>query len=69
MPPKSTAKELEAVLSRLGANMVQSSESPLFFIHLVGFLSGSDEKSNFMICNFKLPFSFLSDFYPWLPKN
>ncbi|XP_014636310.1 PREDICTED: methionyl-tRNA formyltransferase, mitochondrial isoform X1 [Ceratotherium simum simum] len=35
VPPKSTAKELEAVLSRLGANMVQFSNVLLFFIHLL----------------------------------
>lgn len=29
VPPKSTSKELEAVLSRLGANMVHFSSIPL----------------------------------------
>ncbi|XP_011795953.1 PREDICTED: methionyl-tRNA formyltransferase, mitochondrial [Colobus angolensis palliatus] len=35
VPPKSTAKELEAVLSRLGANMVKFSNILLLFTHLV----------------------------------
>lgn len=43
VPPKSTTKELEAVLSRLGADMVQFCIL-LPSIRLVDFLSGYDEK-------------------------
>jgi hypothetical protein len=47
VPPKSTSKELEAVLSKLGANMVQclSSSSSAW----EGFLSNT----NLLICHFK----------------
>lgn len=38
VPPKSTAKELEAVLSRLGANMVRFSHIPLLSALSAGLL-------------------------------
>ena len=49
VPPKSTAKELEAVLSRLGANMVQFSHIPLLSTHSVGLLTVYDERNTNMM--------------------
>ena len=63
VPPKSTAKELEAMLSRLGADMVGSSNISLVCTHSLGLLTFYDAKNAFLIHNFHL-FFFLSDFYP-----